>query len=233
MRLGVSPSVASTPTGVFNQRFEALFPRAGALGWVVCFTPPAVPPGLSMCKCGAAGSASHHLVGSASCSLAHPVPQSTTSLGPTAATFPGVLSVPSMGLDECVFFNSLVVRLPYSLIFCQFWLFFLFLNCCCPSFGCARSHSGSTYASILAGGSLGLIFKAESICIMERIDWGQWARVEAGKHATRWPLLMGSTHLSSFPWGLSGYTKETPLVFNAVCPQGNELDEFSGTILNS
>ena len=47
---------------------------------------------------------------------------------------------------------------------------FLFLNCCCPSFGCARSYSGSTYASILAGGSLGLIFKAESICIMERID---------------------------------------------------------------
>ena len=27
---------------------------------------------------------------------------------------------------------------------------FLFLNCCCPSFGCARSHSVSTYASILA-----------------------------------------------------------------------------------
>ena len=28
---------------------------------------------------------------------------------------------------------------------------FLFLNCCCPSFGCARRHSVSTYASILAG----------------------------------------------------------------------------------
>ena len=32
VRLGVSPVAASTPTGVFNQRFEALFPRAGALG---------------------------------------------------------------------------------------------------------------------------------------------------------------------------------------------------------
>ena len=31
-----------------------------------------------------------------------------------------------MGLDECFFFNSLVVRLSYSLIFCQFWLFFVF-----------------------------------------------------------------------------------------------------------
>ena len=28
---------------------------------------------------------------------------------------------------------------------------FLFLNCHCPSFGCARRHSVSTYASILAG----------------------------------------------------------------------------------
>ena len=28
---------------------------------------------------------------------------------------------------------------------------FLFLNCCCPSFGCARRHSVSTYAFILAG----------------------------------------------------------------------------------
>ena len=28
-----------TPTGVFTQRFEALFRRAGALGYVVCFAP--------------------------------------------------------------------------------------------------------------------------------------------------------------------------------------------------
>ena len=36
MRLGVLPTAASTPTGVFNQWFEALFPSAGVLGWVVC-----------------------------------------------------------------------------------------------------------------------------------------------------------------------------------------------------
>ena len=36
VRLGVSPAATSTPTGVFTQRFEALFPRAGALGCVVC-----------------------------------------------------------------------------------------------------------------------------------------------------------------------------------------------------
>ena len=39
VRLGVSPAAAPTPTGVFNQRFEALFPHAGALGYVVCFAP--------------------------------------------------------------------------------------------------------------------------------------------------------------------------------------------------
>ena len=37
LRLGVSPAAAPTPMGSFNQRFEALFPRAGALGYAVCF----------------------------------------------------------------------------------------------------------------------------------------------------------------------------------------------------
>ena len=45
------------------------------------------------------------------------------------------ISAPPTSLDECFFFIFLVVGLPYSSIFCQFWLF---LNCCCPSFGCAR-----------------------------------------------------------------------------------------------
>ena len=120
VRLGVSPAAASIPTGVFNQRFEALFPCAGALGCVVCFSPlPFLP------ECGAAGSASHYLVGSASCSLACPVPQSATLLGPPASTLPRVLSTPPTRLDECFFFISLVVGLPYRSIFCQFWLFFV------------------------------------------------------------------------------------------------------------
>ena len=38
VRLGVSPTVA-TLTGFFSQRFETLFPRAGALGCTVCLTP--------------------------------------------------------------------------------------------------------------------------------------------------------------------------------------------------
>ena len=39
VRLGVSPAAAPTPMGAFNQRSEALFPCAGALGYAVCFTP--------------------------------------------------------------------------------------------------------------------------------------------------------------------------------------------------
>ena len=37
--LGVPPAAAPTPTGAFNQRYEALFPRAGALGYAVYFAP--------------------------------------------------------------------------------------------------------------------------------------------------------------------------------------------------
>ena len=45
------------PTGVFSQRFEALFPRAGALGCVVCYASRRLS-GLSVRECGALGSAS-------------------------------------------------------------------------------------------------------------------------------------------------------------------------------
>ena len=57
-RLGVSPTAAPTPTGVFNQRFEALFPppppQDGALGCVVCFAAHR-SSGLSVGECGVAG----------------------------------------------------------------------------------------------------------------------------------------------------------------------------------
>ena len=127
-----------SPTGVFSQWFEALFLHAGALGLHDLFCSHFVPPGLCARKCGTARSASYHLTGPTSCTLlascspAHPTPQSATSLGPPAATLPRILSAqlpvsaPPIGLDECFLFNSLVVRLPYSLIFCQFWLFFVF-----------------------------------------------------------------------------------------------------------
>ena len=79
------------------------------------------------------GSASHHLATSPLCpgcpSLPHlPVWMSVSSLSPWLSNFHTVQFSVSSGC-------------------------FLFLNCCCPSFGCARRHSVSTYAPILAGSS--------------------------------------------------------------------------------
>ena len=48
VRLGVSPTATSTPTGIFNQRFEALFPCAGALGCAVRFASQFLPVYLHM-----------------------------------------------------------------------------------------------------------------------------------------------------------------------------------------
>ena len=36
------------------------------------------------------------------------------------------ICTPPTGLHECFFFNSLVLELPYSSVFWQFWLFFVF-----------------------------------------------------------------------------------------------------------
>ena len=61
-----------------------------------------------------------------------PSPQATTSSGLLATALPGVfstqltVSTPPTSVDEYFFFNSLVVGLPYSSMFCQFWLFFVF-----------------------------------------------------------------------------------------------------------
>ena len=57
VRLAVSPTATSTPTGVFNQRFEALFPRTETLGCTGLSCSPVVSPGLSTHECGTAQSA--------------------------------------------------------------------------------------------------------------------------------------------------------------------------------
>ena len=139
VRLGVSPAAASTPMGVFNQRFEALFPGAGALGCEVCFAPP-VPPHLSMCECGAAGSAS--------CSLACPIRSTIRHLSGSASRrpavsplHPGCLSPPLplvwVSVSSLSPWRSDFHTVRFSVSSCCF----LFLNCFCPSFGCVRKHS--------------------------------------------------------------------------------------------
>ena len=157
--LGVSPAAAPTPRGAFNQRFEALFPRAGALGYAVCFA-PRQSSGFSMRKCGAAGcspllclphSPPHQVrpsrficvnvgpQGLLVLWLPAPFVPHSASLGPATATrvlsTPVPVSAPPTGLDECLFFISLVSD-PLAVRFSV-------------SSGCARRRSVSTYAAIL------------------------------------------------------------------------------------
>ena len=132
---GSLPSASPTPMGVFNQRFEALFPCAGALGYMVCYAPrgspwsvglrgatrssacPVLrlsesgPLGLSVRECGAAGSASGQTACSAHPTLCH----SLSRHGHRSPLCPGAISAPPTGLDICF-------GLPCRSIFCQFWL---------------------------------------------------------------------------------------------------------------
>ena len=122
VRLGVSPSAAPTPRGVFNQRFEALFPCAGALGYAVGLAPRRWSGFIyarmwgHQCYRHSACPVLHHSESrplSYLCANVGPqgllvvglpalfVPHSA-SLGPATAT--QVLSAPPTRLDECLFF---------------------------------------------------------------------------------------------------------------------------------
>ena len=91
---------------VFTVRFWGfIFPCTGTLGCVVCVTPQ-----LFQFIC----------LQMWDRPLRQPLPCHESSLPQLP------VSAPPTGLDECFFFNSLVVGLPYSLIFWQFWLFFVF-----------------------------------------------------------------------------------------------------------
>ena len=119
VRLGVSPA-ASTPTGVFNQWCEALFPHAGTLDCAVCHLVHQLLP------CWPAAALPTPLHNPQLRWVRQPPPCRESSL-PSCLSPPDCpVSAPPTGLDECFFFISLVVRLPYSSIFCQFWLFFAF-----------------------------------------------------------------------------------------------------------
>ena len=120
------------PTGVFNQRFEALFPRAGALGRAVCFVSRHLSS-LSVREFGAEGRypllclhrspplcvwssqficANVGPQGLLVLGLPAPFVPHSVSLGPATAmgvlSAPVPVSAPPTGLDECLFFISLV-----------------------------------------------------------------------------------------------------------------------------
>ena len=124
VRLGVSPAAPSTLMGVFNQRFEALFLCAGALGCVVSFTPPPFLPVYLCTNVGPRGLLAvtlpapfHNLP---PCWVRQQLPCHESS----PPQLP--ISTPPTTLDECFFFISLVVGFPCSSgcfkLLLSFWL---------------------------------------------------------------------------------------------------------------
>ena len=114
VRLEASPAAAPTLRGAFNQRFEALFSRAGALGcagcrWsglsvgeygaTGCYPPLCLPhsPPLSpalwvyLCKCGAAGSA----IARTACAICPILRQSQSLHSQESPLHPGARLCPS------------------------------------------------------------------------------------------------------------------------------------------
>ena len=99
----------------------------------------------------------------ASCSFAHPTPQSATLLHNPPPWWvcqplpccesspPGCSSPPLLVIWMNVSSLSPWLSDFHTVRFVVSSGCFLFLNCYCPSFGCARRHSVSIYASILAG----------------------------------------------------------------------------------
>ena len=160
MRLGVSPAAAPTPTGVFNQRFEALFPPCWSPGLQgLLSSPPFIlvylcanvgpqgatrrsacpflrhsesgPLGLSVWNVGLQGLL---VVG-----LPAPFIPHSASLSPATATrvhsTPVPVSAPPTSLDEFLF-SIFLVLVPLAVRFSV-------------SSGCTRRRSVSTYAAIL------------------------------------------------------------------------------------
>ena len=122
VRLGVSPAAASTPTDVFSQLFEALFPRSGALGCTAVsgFTSCCLAGQLQPCP---PRSTIHRLTGSASRCLA------TSPFHPAARLRPSYRSGwmcllyllgcwTSMQFD----FLSFLVVFVFKLLLSFFWL---------------------------------------------------------------------------------------------------------------
>ena len=138
------------PMGVFNQRFEALFPCAGALGCLLCFAPL---PFLLVFLCVNVGP--RGLLPAAWPALLHNTPPCRVHQSPPCrkSLLPGCPSPPLLPVWMVVSSLSLWLSDFHTVRFSVSSACFLCLNCCCPSFGCAKRHSVSDYGSILAGRS--------------------------------------------------------------------------------
>ena len=121
----------------------------------ICQVSGSGPTGLSMQECEAAGSAS----GCTAC-LVHSTVCHVSGSGcvATSPVHPGCLSLPLilvwMNVSSLSPWLSDFPMVQFSVSSgC-----FLFLNCCCPSFGCATRRSVYTYASILVFSVMNFLF---------------------------------------------------------------------------
>ena len=105
--LPTPPSWFSGPTGVFNQRFEALFPCAGTLDCTVCFTPPLFLPVYLCLNMGPQGL----LAATWPAPFHNPPPCWVRQPPPCSRSNPPWLLVyaPPTTLDVCFFFISLLL----------------------------------------------------------------------------------------------------------------------------
>ena len=139
VRLGVSPAAAPTPTGVFTQWSEALFPPA-LEPWVTRSASfPAVCPVYLCVNVGLQGLLVVRLP-----ALFIPHSAILSPLSPSCQSLPLLPVWVNVSCLSPWLSNFHTVQFSVSSDY------FLFLNCCCLSFGCVRRHSVSTYASILA-----------------------------------------------------------------------------------
>ena len=126
VRPEVSPTSA-TPTGFYARGFEALVSCTETLSCRVCLAPQLFL-------------------------LAYPMQMWNHQSAWVSLLLQLPISALPTNVDECYFFNSLVVRLPYNLIFWQFWGFFvcLFLNWLLSCF-CLREEVKCTYLCLYLG----------------------------------------------------------------------------------
>ena len=134
------------------------------------------------------------------------------------------VSTPSTSLDEYFFFNSLVVGLPYSLIFWQFWFFFVFKLVVVLLSVVQGSKAFCTYASILAEV---LLFINKKIFPFNRLDLNFLNYFYYWYHNRCLPVpaltvstLLPSPHCFLCPWALHTYTLSN--FFQSPCPLSSE-----------
>ena len=153
MRLGVSPTAASTPKGFSISDLRLYFPELEPWGCMVCLAPSLFLPVYLHVHVGPPSLQAPSLPAVALPTLLHNLLPHWVLQPPPCreSSLPSYASLPLLPfwINE----SSLTPWLSdfHTVRFSVSSGCSLFLNCCCPSFGCARRHSVSTYASILAG----------------------------------------------------------------------------------